>query len=44
MSEQRARIARYVSATPGVHFNALVRELSLAPGQALPPPSALKGA
>jgi predicted transcriptional regulator len=34
MSEQRARIARYVSATPGVHFNALVRELGLAPGQA----------
>jgi predicted transcriptional regulator len=33
MSDQRARIAKYVSATPGVHFSALVRELDLAPGQ-----------
>lgn len=34
MSDQRARIASHVSATPGIHFNALVRELDLAPGQA----------
>ncbi|WP_276270776.1 winged helix-turn-helix transcriptional regulator [Haloarcula litorea] len=33
MSHQRARIDRYVTANPGVHFNALVRSLDLAPGQ-----------
>jgi predicted transcriptional regulator len=33
MSDQRARIADCVSATPGIHFSALVRQLDLAPGQ-----------
>jgi predicted transcriptional regulator len=34
MTDTRTRIATHVSATPGIHFNALVRELNLAPGQA----------
>jgi predicted transcriptional regulator len=33
MSETRKRIARHIQTTPGVHFNKLVRELDLAPGQ-----------
>ncbi|MFP9191888.1 winged helix-turn-helix transcriptional regulator [Natronosalvus vescus] len=33
MSETRRRIYRAITADPGVHFNALVRDLSLAPGQ-----------
>jgi predicted transcriptional regulator len=33
MTEQGTRIRRHVESTPGVHFNALVRGLDLAPGQ-----------
>lgn len=33
MSETRERLRRHVEAHPGVHFNALVRRLDLAPGQ-----------
>jgi predicted transcriptional regulator len=33
MSETRERVADYVRAHPGVHFNAVVRALDLAPGQ-----------
>ncbi|MFC6717325.1 winged helix-turn-helix transcriptional regulator [Natrialbaceae archaeon GCM10025810] len=33
MSDTRARIRREIAADPGVHFNELVRTLSLAPGQ-----------
>lgn len=33
MSETREQIARHVRAHPGVHFNAVVRGLDLAPGQ-----------
>lgn len=33
MSEVRRRIRRHVTAHPGVHFNRLVRQLDLAPGQ-----------
>ncbi len=33
MSDPRERIRDHVTAHPGVHFNALVRELDLAPGQ-----------
>lgn len=33
MSETRQRVARWIRATPGVHFNELVRTLDLAPGQ-----------
>lgn len=33
MSDTRERLRRHVEAHPGVHFNALVRRLDLAPGQ-----------
>lgn len=33
MNETRKRIVRRIQATPGVHFNELVRALDLAPGQ-----------
>lgn len=33
MNETRDHLQRYVEAHPGVHFNALVRRLDLAPGQ-----------
>jgi predicted transcriptional regulator len=33
MTDQRQRIADYVAANPGAHFNALTRGLDLAPGQ-----------
>ncbi|MFB6130215.1 MAG: winged helix-turn-helix transcriptional regulator [Salinigranum sp.] len=33
MTETRDRIAAYVRENPGVHFNDLVRDLDLAPGQ-----------
>jgi predicted transcriptional regulator len=33
MSAVRARIREHVAANPGVHFNAVVRQLDLAPGQ-----------
>ena len=33
MSRQRARIDEFVAANPGVHFNQIVRDLDLAPGQ-----------
>ena len=33
MSEVRARIARRIERTPGIHFNELVRELGVAAGQ-----------
>lgn len=33
MSETREQLRRHVEAHPGVHFNALVRRLGLAPGQ-----------
>ena len=33
MSETRERVVRRVRATPGIHFNELVRVLDLAPGQ-----------
>jgi predicted transcriptional regulator len=33
MTDQGTRIRRRVDSKPGVHFNALVRELDLAPGQ-----------
>jgi predicted transcriptional regulator len=33
MSETRDRIRRHVESHPGLHFNALVRRLDLAPGQ-----------
>ncbi|MWG35859.1 winged helix-turn-helix transcriptional regulator [Halomarina oriensis] len=33
MSDTRRRVAAQVDATPGIHFNALVRTLDLAPGQ-----------
>ena len=33
MNETRRRVARCVRATPGIHFNDLVRTLDLAPGQ-----------
>jgi len=33
VTESRARIASEVSESPGIHFNELVRELDLAPGQ-----------
>lgn len=33
MSRTRARIRRKVETSPGIHFNGLVRELDLAPGQ-----------
>lgn len=33
MTNQRARLARAISDNPGIHFNALVRELDIAPGQ-----------
>jgi predicted transcriptional regulator len=33
MSETRERIASHVAGAPGVHFNELVRDLDLAPGQ-----------
>jgi predicted transcriptional regulator len=33
VSEVRRRIRRHVTAHPGVHFNSLVRQLDLAPGQ-----------
>lgn len=33
MSETRGRIRDAIAGDPGVHFNALVRDLSLAPGQ-----------
>ena len=33
LSETRRRIVRHIHAHPGVHFNALVRALDLAPGQ-----------
>ena len=33
MSETRDRLRRHVEAHPGLHFNALVRRLDLAPGQ-----------
>ncbi|WP_255168208.1 winged helix-turn-helix transcriptional regulator [Natrononativus amylolyticus] len=33
MSETRGRIRAAIASDPGVHFNALVRDLSLAPGQ-----------
>lgn len=34
MSQQRDQLRKYVAAEPAVHFNALVRQLDLAPGQA----------
>ncbi|MFD1512075.1 winged helix-turn-helix transcriptional regulator [Halomarina rubra] len=33
MSDTRSRVAERVHATPGIHFNELVRVLDLAPGQ-----------
>jgi len=33
MTDTRTRLAKHVSATPGVHFNGLVEQSGLAPGQ-----------
>lgn len=33
MTDQRTRISQAISTVPGIHFNAIVRRLDLAPGQ-----------
>jgi predicted transcriptional regulator len=33
MTDPRARVAKHISATPGIHFNELVDQSGLAPGQ-----------